>query len=92
MSGENPILLLKTVITHSIAPSHAQTLTRGAKKKNPKTLFPPSTRKHCTKESTPRPGVGTEQWDIVRLAVTNTTCPIWGSQPGAGVMLSSTTR
>lgn len=33
MSGENPILLLKSVITHSIAPRHTQTLTRGRKKK-----------------------------------------------------------
>lgn len=31
MSGENPILLLKSAITHSIAPSHTQTLTEGEK-------------------------------------------------------------
>jgi len=32
MSGENPILLLKSAITHSIAPRHTQTLMRGRKK------------------------------------------------------------
>lgn len=40
MSGENPILLLKSAITRSIAPRHAQTLTGrgGRKKKTPPTL------------------------------------------------------
>lgn len=32
MSGENPILLLKSVTTHSVHPRHTQTLTRGRKK------------------------------------------------------------
>lgn len=32
MSGENPILLLKSVITRSVHPRHIQTLTRGRKK------------------------------------------------------------